>query len=53
MSKTHCIIKLENDGWVLTDGNGKRPSSNGTWIYAGEEIKIYDGMIFKANYMLI
>ena len=36
-------------GWVLTDGVDGKPSTNGTWIYIGEEMDIYNGMIFKAN----
>jgi len=39
LSKIHCIITYEKEGyWLLTDGNGKKPSSNGTWIYINEEI---------------
>ena len=37
----------------MTDGNGTKPSSNGTWIYVNEELNIYEGMIFKANKLLI
>jgi len=33
---------------VLTDGKEK-PSTNGTWLYLGEQQTIYNGMIFKAN----
>ena len=42
-------------GWVLTDGKSAKgdsnatKSTNGTWLYIGEEMTIYNGMIFKAN----
>ena len=63
MSKTHCSLKYnEYSGWSLTDGierliteNGEEaveiiPSTNGTWILAVDEHKIYNGMIFKSGF---
>ena len=47
------MIKFENNGWILIDGNGKKNSTNGTWIYVNEELNIYEGMIFKSNKLLI
>jgi hypothetical protein len=38
---------------MMTDGNGKKPSSNGTWIYVNEELNIYQGMVIKTNKLLI
>lgn len=40
--------KILKEGWILTDGKDK-PSTNGTWLYLGEQQTIYNGMIFKAN----
>jgi hypothetical protein len=53
MSKKHCYIKFQDNTWILQDGNEKRASSNGTWVYISEELDVYDGMIFKANELLI
>ena len=37
----------------MKDGDGgSKKSTNGTWLFAGEEEKIYDGMIFKAGHSL-
>jgi hypothetical protein len=53
LSKNQCTIEFtENNGWILKDGKDKRPSTNGTWLYIGEEQTIYNGMIFKANQTL-
>ena len=35
------------------DGNGKKVSSNGTWVYINEEKVIYDGLVFKASRLLL
>lgn len=32
---------------MVTDGNGKRFSTNGTWIFLNEAIDIYDDMQIK------
>lgn len=34
---------------MLHDGLKGKPSTNGTWLYINEDLKIYDGMVFKAN----
>ena len=55
LSRIHCVINFDNikKVWILIDGMGnKKPSTNGTWIYADEDIEIYEGMIFKANHNL-
>jgi hypothetical protein len=31
------------------DGDGIKPSTNGTWIFIEEPYEITDGMIFKAG----
>jgi len=35
--------------WVIIDGFEGKPSTNGTWLYLNEEIKIKPGMLFKSN----
>ncbi|MCQ2816514.1 MAG: FHA domain-containing protein [archaeon] len=57
ISRIHCsIIYKPNIGWVLRDGiynkekDGSftsKSSTNGTWIYASENIPISEGLIFK------
>lgn len=54
LSKTQCHVKLYYEGedsykWMLHDGHKGKPSTNGTWLYINEDMKIYDGMVFKAN----
>ena len=46
-----------NGNWYIIDGNAldqnnMKKSTNGTWIYAFEEIPITDKMTFKANHNL-
>jgi hypothetical protein len=54
LSKVQCHIKLwyesnEHFRWMLHDGTKGKPSTNGTWLYINEDMRIYDGMVFKAN----
>jgi len=35
--------------WVIVDGFEGKPSTNGTWLYINEEIRIKSGMLFKSN----
>lgn len=58
LSRVHCTIDFGHEKWYIQDGyakNGLREeeitkSTNGCWIYAYEEIKIVNKMIFKANH---
>jgi pSer/pThr/pTyr-binding forkhead associated (FHA) protein len=57
LSRIHCTIDFNNDKWYIQDGYAKngikeeemKKSTNGSWIYAYDEIKIIDKMVFKAN----
>ena len=54
LSRYHCTIFFKNSKWFISDGLIKdndfiKPSINGTWLYAFEEIIIDDKMIFKSN----
>lgn len=40
------------DKWYICDGDGHKQSTNGTWVFAEQAAKIYDGMIFKAGQLL-
>ena len=60
LSRIHCTIDFSKDKWYIQDGYAKnglqeeeiKKSTNGSWIYAYDEIPIVDGMIFKANHNL-
>jgi hypothetical protein len=50
LTKIHCEISYsESDGWLLHDGFEGKESTNGTWIYMNDDVKVYDGMVFKAS----
>ena len=54
LSRFHCTIFFKNDKWFICDGlvennNYIKKSTNGTWLYAFEDIIIEDNMIFKGN----
>lgn len=61
-SKINSIIEYNNKiGWIIKDGNeiikknGDKKrifSTNGTWLLAVENTKIYDGLVFKINFNL-
>lgn len=49
VSKIQCTLAFNISlGWILKDGNGSDPSTNGTWIYLQKEEQIVEGMIIKA-----
>ena len=60
LSRVHCTIDFDNNKWYIQDGYAKnglqdeeiKKSTNGSWIYAYDEIPIKDKMIFKANHNL-
>ena len=50
LSRIHCILYYLENNWYIKDGNDKGiESTNGTWIYALDDIEIKEGMIFKSN----
>lgn len=57
LSRIHSTIEFRDGDWYINDGNALdresvKKSTNGTWIYAFEEIPIEDKMTFKANHNL-
>ena len=52
LSKIHAVLKLVDGRWLLQDGDGVFPSTNGTWFYINEDFGVYDGLVFKANMTL-
>ena len=50
LSRVHCILFFLDNNWYIQDGNEEgNESTNGTWIYALDEIEIKPGMKFKSN----
>jgi len=45
--QTSIIFDIDLNKWKIIDGEGKRYSFNGTWLYSVKEIQIYDKMEFK------
>ena len=60
LSRIHCTIDFSNNKWYIQDGLAKngiqddeiKKSTNGSWIYAYDEIPIVNKMVFKANHNL-
>ena len=60
LSRNHCSIDFKNGKFYIQDGYAKiglkeeriKKSTNGSWIYAYDEMPIIDKMIFKANHNL-
>jgi pSer/pThr/pTyr-binding forkhead associated (FHA) protein len=42
LSRLHCFIENIGGRWILTDGDGKKQSTNGTWLFVDELFEIYD-----------
>ena len=38
----------EENKWVIYDGDGSKPSTNGTWLFADCYVEVQYDMIFKA-----
>lgn len=50
LSRIQCTIDFIDDRWFIKDGDGAQKSStNGTWLFAEEEIKIENKSIIKAG----
>lgn len=35
--------------WKITDGDGEKASTNGTWLFADNFFEVFDGMNFKVG----
>lgn len=51
LSKMQSTIYFDQnaEAWVIEDGYQGKSSTNGTWLYLNEEVKIRSGMLFKSN----
>ena len=47
VSRKQCMIIFEDNNWYIVDGDGEKPSSNGTWIYPEKYFNITDGLIVR------
>jgi len=43
------VIDFIDDKWLVKDGDGSKPSTNGTWLFAEEELRIEPKSIVKAG----
>jgi hypothetical protein len=42
-------LSKNKGGWILSDGADEKDSTNGTWVYVGEEMPLHNNMVFKTN----
>ena len=47
VSRKQCMIIFEENNWYIVDGNGKNPSSNGTWFFPEKYLNILEGLIVR------
>ena len=47
VSRRQCMIIFEDNNWYIVDGDGKKPSSNGTWFYPEKYFIITEGLIVR------
>ena len=53
LSRYQCLLTYEvGGGWYLQDGDGRKNSTNGTWLFVDFLFEIYDHMVFKAGQSL-
>jgi pSer/pThr/pTyr-binding forkhead associated (FHA) protein len=48
LSRYHCFLYY-SDFWSIQDGDGKKSSTNGTWLFAEQFIELNEETIFKAG----
>lgn len=49
LSRHQCVIDYIDDKWLIKDGDGTKGSTNGTWLFAEEELKLDAKTIIKAG----
>ena len=47
VSRKQCQIIFDDNNWYIVDGNGEKPSSNGTWYFPEKYFNISDGLIIR------
>jgi len=48
LSRYHCLFYFDKQ-WIVSDGDGEKASTNGTWLFADNFFEIFDGMNFKVG----
>lgn len=48
LSRYHCMLTYDKM-WMVSDGDGEKPSTNGTWLFAEQFFEISDGLSFKVG----
>jgi pSer/pThr/pTyr-binding forkhead associated (FHA) protein len=48
LSRYHCTLIYDNY-WFISDGDGEKHSTNGTWLFAENFFEVFDGMAFKVG----
>jgi hypothetical protein len=48
LSRYHCFLYYDS-GWMIQDGDGKKLSTNGTWMFVEQFFEVYNEMVFKAG----
>ena len=48
LSKVHCIFNYneKKQTWMISDGNGERKSTNGTWLFCNSKYELTDKYTF-------
>jgi len=53
LSRVQCTIDFIDDKWLIKDGDGAtKASTNGTWLFGEEEIKVENDSVIKAGQSL-
>lgn len=52
-SKIQAAVEYSAQKWMLFDGDGDKPSTNGVWLYLSEALEIVSGMVFKTNHTIM
>ena len=53
LSRYQCsLYHVAGKGWMVTDGDGKRGSTNGTWLFVDDMFEVFNNMVFKAGQTL-
>lgn len=47
ISRLQCTFEYKGNEWILFDGDGSKPSTNGTWLLIAEEREIRNNMIVR------
>ena len=49
LSRIQLLLYYKNNEWYLSDGDGSKPSTNGTWLYLNNEQELENNMIIKVS----